>query len=357
MESLLQGERPQFAPDTTYLNTAAHGLLPAGTVTAIRTAADEMAGGLLDQVAYYRAVEEARASYARLLGVGAHRVATGSTVAVHTALVAGSLPPGAEVLVAQDEFSSLVTPFTTRGDLRLRQVPLEKIADAVRPETALVAVSAAQSLDGRVADLTALRTAAAQHGARTLVDLTQAAGWLPVSAEDFDFTVCGAYKWLLCPRGTSFLTVPEDGGGLRSLHAGWLAGQEPWDSCYGPVKVLASDARRFDEGPPFLSYLGAVRSLELIERVGRSAIAAHDLALAGRFRAGLADLGMTPVPADSPIVSVPGTGDVAEELNRAGVRASVRGGSLRVSFHLYNTAGDVDRALDALAGPVGRKRP
>jgi selenocysteine lyase/cysteine desulfurase len=45
-------------------------------------------------------------------------------------------------------------------------------------------------------------------------------------------------------------------------------------------------------------------------------------------------------------VDVPGA---AERLERAGVRASVRAGSLRASFHLYTTAADVDAALDALA--------
>jgi len=44
------------------------------------------------------------------------------------------------------------------------------------PETALVALSAVQSADGRTGDLAAVRAAAAAHGARTLVDATHAAG-------------------------------------------------------------------------------------------------------------------------------------------------------------------------------------
>jgi selenocysteine lyase/cysteine desulfurase len=275
---------------------------------------------------------------------------------VHTALIAASLPAGAEVLVAENEFSSLVTPFDQHGRLLLRQVPLEKLADAVRPETALVAVSAVQSLDGRRADLDAIRAAAAQHGARVLVDLSQAAGWLPISATDFDYTVCAAYKWLLCPRGTSFLTVPAAGGGLRPVHGGWLAGADPFASCYGPVEVLADSARRFDEGPAFLSYLGAARSLEAVEEIGVAAIGAHDLALARRFRAGLARLGVDPVPGDSPIISVPGLGNAAESLGRAGVRTSVRAGGLRFSFHFYNTVADVDHALGALDGQARHTR-
>jgi selenocysteine lyase/cysteine desulfurase len=66
------------------------------------------------------------------------------------------------------------------------------------------------------------------------------------------------------------------------------------------------------------------------------------VALANRFRAGL---GLA--PSNSAIVST--TIDGAEEkLARAGVRAAVRAGSLRASFHVYTTEEDVDAALAAL---------
>lgn len=345
----MTGLAPQeCAPRTTYLNTAAHGLLPARTVAALGRAVAEMADGSLDQLKYIEQTERARAAFGRLAGVPADRVAIGSTVAVHTAVVAGSLPPGSEVLLAEEEFSSLPTPFAQRGGLRVRQVPLDGLIEAIGPGTALVAVSAAQSADGRVADLAALRAAAREHGARTLVDTTQSTGWLPVSAADFDYTVCGAYKWLVSPRGTSFLTVPEDFGGLRPLHAGWIAGQDPWASCYGPVAELARSARRFDETPAFLSYIGAAESLSLIEELGQEAIGAHNLALARRFRDGLKHLGHAVPPSGGPVVSVPGLGAAAAELERAGISAASRAGSLRVGFHFYNTAEHADRALNAL---------
>ncbi len=81
------------------------------------------------------------------------------------------------------------------------------------------------------------------------------------------------------------------------------------------------------------------------------AVRAHDLSLADRFRAGLATLGHEPLPAPgSPIVSVPGLGRMQPELSAAGIQVSNRAGNLRASFHLYNTAADVDRLLDALSG-------
>ncbi|WP_286257816.1 aminotransferase class V-fold PLP-dependent enzyme [Streptomyces graminofaciens] len=346
-ESLVRAE---FAPKSVYLNTASNGLLPARTVAALQQAALVRAEGR-PLTALHADVEEARASFARLAGVPADRVAAGASVAAHTGVVAASLPAGAEVLTAEDDFTSVLNPFHVRGDLKVRTVPLERIAESVRPGTALVAVSAAQSADGRVADLPALREAARDHGARTYVDFSQAAGWLPMEADAYDFTAAVGFKWLMGPHGAAFLVVPEDFGGLTPILAGWVAGENPWDSCYGPVAELAHSARRFDLTHALFTYAGLRHSLALIEELGVDAVHAHDLALADRFRAGLARLGHAPVPAPgSAIVSVPGLGVRQPGLSAAGIEVSNRAGNLRAAFHLYNTAADVDRLLDVLSG-------
>lgn len=348
MESFENLVRAEFAPKTTYLNTASTGLLPARTLVAMRDAAASAAEG--QPLDMFADVEACRSAFARLVGVPASRVAAGASVATFSGLVAASLPAGAEVLTAEGDFSSLVNPLHTRGDLKVRSVPLERIAESVGPDTALVAVSSVQSADGRIADLAALRDAARAHGARTLVDASQSNGWLPLAAGDFDYVAAVAYKWVLCPRGVAFLVVPEDFGGLTPLFAGWASGEHPWDSCYGPVEELAHSARRFDESPALFSYTGARHSLALIEDLGVDAVHAHDTGLADRFRQGVRSLGHEPVPAPgSAIVSVPGLGHRQGELSRAGVQVSDRAGNLRAAFHVYNTAADVDRLLDVLA--------
>jgi selenocysteine lyase/cysteine desulfurase len=347
MESFESLVRSEFAPRNTYLNSATLGLLPARTVTAMTAAVAAAATGRPTDM--FADVEAARAAFARLTGVPAARVAAGASVAVYSGLVAASLPDGAEVLTAEGEFSSLVNPFHQRAGLKVRTVPLEGLAEAVRPGTALVAVSAVQSADGRVADLAAVRAAARAHGARTYVDVSQSAGWLDVRGDDHDYLAAVAFKWLLCPRGVAFLVVPEDLGALPAPFAGWIAGERPWDSCYGPIAELARSARRFDESPALFSYAGARHSLALVEEAGPAAVRAHDLALADRFRAGLAALGHRPVPAPgSAIVSVPGLGRLQGALSEAGIEVSDRAGQLRAAFHLYNTPADVDRLLDAL---------
>lgn len=348
METFESLVRAEFAPKNTYLNTASNGLLPARAVTALHEAVRLRAEGR-PLTPLYADVEAARASFARLAGVPAERVAAGASVAAHTGVIAASLPPGAEVLTAEDDFTSVLTPFHLRGDLKVRAVPLERIPESVRPGTALVAVSAAQSADGRLADLPALREAAHEHGARTYVDFSQGAGWLPIDAGAYDYTATVCFKWLLGPHGAAFLVVPEDFGGLTPVLAGWVAGERPWDSCYGPVAELAHSARRFDLTHALFTFAGLRPCLELVEELGPDAIRAHDLALAERFRAGLAGLGHEPIPAPgSAIVSVPRLGHRQGELSAAGIEVSDRAGNLRASFHLYNTPADVDRLLDVL---------
>jgi selenocysteine lyase/cysteine desulfurase len=348
-QDLLAAEYAGVAPG--WLNTATHGLPPARTAAALRRALDSWAAGRPDLDGYEEAVAAARSGYARLVGVDASRVALASTVAGAVGLVAAALPAGAEVLAYEGDFSSVVQPFAGRADLRLRLAPLEAIAEQVRPSTALVAVSAAQSADGRVADLPAIRAAAAAVGARTLVDGTQAVGWLPIDPGQYDFTITHGYKWLVSPHGACFLTVAGHAEqALSPAFAGWYAAEDPWAGTYGPVARLAPGARRFDARPAYLPFVGAAASLSLLLDLGVAAVRAHDLALAARLRTGLASLGLACLPGDSPIVSLPSPPPwVPERLTAAGIRFSTPADSVRLSPHLHSTQADIDTALNALS--------
>jgi selenocysteine lyase/cysteine desulfurase len=305
--------------------------------------------GRAEAAAYDEVVNRARHLFARLVGTTPERVAIGNQVSTFTGLVATSLPDGARVLAAEEDFASVLFPFLAHADrgVQVKTVPLAGLVDAIGPGVDLVAVSAVQSADGRIVPggLEALASAAARHRALTYVDATQAVGWLPFDADRFDFVSCAAYKWLLSPRGTAFGVVrPERLGMLRPLYAGWYAGDDPWTSIYGPPLRLAKDARRLDISPAWLSWAGTVPALELLAEVGIAAIHRHDLALANalRGRLGLA-------PGDSAIVTVAVDGGL-ERLRTAGIKASVRAGAVRLSFHLHNTEADVDAVAHALGG-------
>jgi selenocysteine lyase/cysteine desulfurase len=158
-----------------------------------------------------------------------------------------------------------------------------------------------QSLDGRICNRPAIEQACQRVGAKLLLDATQALGWLPIDGARFDYVVASAYKWLLSPRGTAFMSVrPELVGSLRPYGAGWYAGEDIWESIYGAPLRLAEDARRLDISPAWFMWLGCAEALAFIERVGIAAIHQHDVQLAALFCEGLGR-----APTGSAIVSVP----------------------------------------------------
>lgn len=130
---------------------------------------------------------------------------------------------------------------------------------------------------------------------------------------------------------------------LFPISANWYAGEDLWNSLYGPPLRLANDARRHDTSPAWLAWLGAVPALKLIEKIGVNMINRHDVGLANDFRDGM---GMP--PGQSPIVSVRGIPQAREQLAHHGLRASVRGDGVRLAFHIYNSKEDVKKALQAL---------
>jgi selenocysteine lyase/cysteine desulfurase len=335
-----------WRPETIYLNTASYGLPPEPAWQALQGALADWRGGRTSWEGWGTATDAARAEFATLTGARVEDVVVGATVSGLIANVAAAVPDGARVLAVEGEFTSLIFPFlaqSARGvDVEL--VPLDRLAEAIDGDTAVVAVSAVQSSSGAVADLDAIGAAARHHGALTVIDATQACGWLPIDATRFDAVACGAYKWLMSPRGTAFMALdPALAERLVPHQAGWFAGEDVHSTYYGGPLRLAESARRFDTSPAWFSWVGTAPALELVNRIGVAAIGEHDVRLANRFRAGLG------LPAgDSAIVSadVPGAG---EAFTRAGVLSSTRAGRLRAAFHVYNTDADVDAALDALA--------
>lgn len=280
-------------------------------------------------------------------------MAAGANVSTFVGLVASALPNGARVVSTDVEFTSALWPFMVQGrGIEVDCVPVARLAEAIDSRTDVVAFSAVQSMTGELADLEAVAAAAAHHSAMTVVDATQACGWLPLDAGRFDAVACGAYKWLLSPRGTAFMSVrPELRERLTPHGAGWYAADDPYSSFYGPPLRLATGARRLDASPAWFPWVGTAPALELLLEVGIEAIHEHDVRLANLFRQGL---GLE--PGDSAIVSVEAPG-AEEALRGTPVMAAARSGLLRTSWHLYNVEDDVGRVLELLSAGVPRSAP
>lgn len=342
-------------PDPGYLNTSSYGLPPRPAWDALQQALSDWRTGRTSWEGWATAVDESRALFAGLVGADPATVATGASVSQLLAPVGAAIPDGATVLVPDVEFTSNVFPWAVHGGrgVTVRTAPVDRFVEAITADVDVVAWSAVQSATGEVADGAAISAAARAVGALTVVDGTQAAGWLPLDAGAADVLVGTAYKWLCSPRGTGFLVVdpalagrhPDVVARLIPLAANWFAGESVHDSYYGLPLRLATDARRFDISPAWHCWVGTAPALRVLTEVGVAAIGAHNVGLANEFLAA-----MDQPPSNSAIVSVPADDTAVERLHAAGVRFGMRAGRVRVAFHLYSTAADVELAARALRG-------
>jgi selenocysteine lyase/cysteine desulfurase len=335
------GERFDVPPG--YLNTASVGVPSARTADRMVATIADWRTGAAQPAEFDIDVRIARSAWADIVGVPVETVAIGATVSQQIGLVAASVPEGTRVLTVRGEFTSVTFPFAAQAHrgVTVTEVDPAQLGDCA-PGADLVAVSAVQSADGAVADLNALRAT----GVPVLVDVTQAAGWLPLDLGWADYVVGASYKWLLAPRGATWLAVREDRRNDVIAHgANWFAGEDPWEAIYGLPLRLASTARRLDLSPVWFAHRGASTALPWI--------ASLDMAVVRDHCAGLADTLLTEMglaPRGSAIIALDLSTEQAARLTDAGVVASTRAGRTRLSFHLYNTMTDMDLVLRALKG-------
>jgi selenocysteine lyase/cysteine desulfurase len=290
-------------------------------------------------------VHSARVAWARLVGASVDNVAIGATVSQLIGLVAASVPDGTRVLTVRGEFTSVTFPFAAQAHrgVVVTEVECSELVSAVASAD-LAAVSVVQSADGAVADLEAVRAVAADADTAVLLDVTQAAGWMPLDLGWADYVVGASYKWLLAPRGAAWLAVrPDRLADVIPIGANWFAAEDPWEGIYGLPLRLSMTARRLDLSPVWFAHRGAATSLPWLADLDMAAVRDHCVGLADAV---LTELGLE--PQGSAIISLDLSAKEADRLADAGVVASARAGRIRLAFHVYNTIADVELVLRSL---------
>src|SRR5215831_15539520 len=155
VSDVLMAARTLFdpSPETIYLDAATYGLPPRPTVEAMHRAVDDWQTGRADWMQNWdQAGERCRADFAALIGSTPEEIGLIPTVSAGVGTIAASLSDTDEVLVPDDEFTSVLYPLLVSG-VRLRTAPLDQLAQAVQPGTTLVAFSLIQSQSGKAAAL------------------------------------------------------------------------------------------------------------------------------------------------------------------------------------------------------------
>ena len=239
-------------------------------------------------------------------------------------------------------------------DGRTEVADLEKIVD---DNTRLIEVSQVSYVNGFRFDLKEVADVAHEHGARVLVDATQAVGALvtDVGKDGVDFLSAAPYKYLMGPAGLAFLYVKEDAlSELEPDRIGWKNQIWKGDRAEDPPEDKES-AEKFEYGTiHFQGVYALEKSLEYINGIGMEAIEKRVLELSGYLWKEAHDLGnemYTPEGTKSPIVSFfePNASEVASKLMAEKVKVTGReahGGHIRASPHFYNTKAEIDRLIE-----------
>jgi len=361
--------------DRIYLNNASIGPIPARTQRAIDAVeAARRDPGTFEDAELMGILRDARAAVADFIGARADEVALAPNTSYGLNVAAAVLPlrAGDTVLVSEGEFPANVYPWLLRQrhGVRVELVPrtpqgwpdeerlLERVQD---PGVRALAVSFVQFASGYRVDLERLGRACRASGTFLVVDAIQGLGQCPLRVDDLavDLLACGAQKWLLGPWGAGFLYVRRElVGELQPAFAGWMAfrGTDDFSRLTDYDATFHADARRFEMVTlPFQDVAGMTASLALLREIGVERVAAHQRSLrqvleAATARGGLSLVSPTDPAHDSGIwcVRKPGIEAAYARLRAAGVAASLREGSVRLSPHAYNTADDVARVVDLL---------
>ncbi len=237
-----------------------------------------------------------------------------------------------------------------------------RILEAIDRDTAVVALAPVHWTDGTRFDLEAIGSRAREVGALFVVDGTQSVGAQPIDLKKLavDALVVAGYKWLMGPYSVAAGWFgPRFDGGIP-LEEGWIAreGSEDFRNLVNYRDGYQPGAIRFDVGERsnFTLVPMMVRALELVLEWTPERIAAHAGAL-NRFLAhALVERGYRVeeevwrarhiLGVGMPAGVDPGA--VRDGLEGAKVFASLRGGALRISPHLYNGQADAEALLAAL---------
>ena len=309
------------------------------------------------------------------------------TEAINTA-VYGLIDPkvGGHVICTHTDHNSILRPLQTmvdRGWIEQTRIPIDPttgqvdpqtIAQALRPDTRLIAITHGSNVTGAVQPIRAIGAIARAAGVPLVVDAAQTIGHWPIDvvADGIDLLAAPGHKALLGPPGTGFLFIsPKWVDRVRPLKQGGTGSQSE------QPRQPETMPDRFESGS--LNAIGIAGLLEGVKWVQSQTVpslALHQMELIKTFLEGVGDIeGLSvygPLTARDRVgvfsvrlrgVAPQDLSDTLENdfgiLTRAGLHCAPLvhravgtadiGGTTRFSFGAFISMPDVQYATDALA--------
>jgi len=292
-----------------------------------------------------------------------------------------NIKEGDEIIVSQLEHHSNLVPWqelTKRKNAKLLSIPLksdltldmEEFKKLLSPRTKLVSVTAMSNVLGTLTPTKEICELAHKAGAKVLIDGAQSAAHSPTDVQDIDcdFFTISAHK-MLGPTGVGVLYGKKE---LLEATAPFLFGGEMVKT------VTQNDAEwndlpwKFEAGTPNIAdVIAFAKAIEFLEEIGMENIKKHDRELLDYAKSIFSKYeNVTLHSPEDPeqcgsVLSFTIKGihphDIASIFNEEGI--AIRSGqhcaepllkslnlnaTARMSFYIYNTTKDIDRAETAL---------
>ncbi len=328
-------------------------------------------GGVLKEIA------STRRDAASLLEADADEIALLGPTSLGLSLFANGIDwkPGDEIVLYGEDYPANVYPWLnlqSRGVairyLRpesLGRITPECVEEALTPATRLVALASAHFQTGWRIDIPAIGALLRKRGILFSLDAIQTLGAFPTPASEVDFLSADAHKWLLGPLAAGIVYVARERFETcrPTLLGSWNVKSPDFQA--QQVIEFEEGGRRYEPGVLNIAGIYGMRaSINLIREQGLESVSSLILRNRDRLEEGLSSLGfefLSPrsfEPLRSGIVTARHPGKdpslLFAVLEKAHVSASCRktrdhGTWFRFSPHYYNTATEIDRALDVLS--------
>jgi len=373
------GSAFRLPPERVWLNASHQGPLPQRAAEAVQAMVGwkQQPHHMSTPEPFVEIPGRLRSVLAELLGAGTDEIAlaNSSSYGLHVVANGLGLEAGDEVIVAANDFPSDVLPWLRLKDhgVVVKQLQpegevltAEEIAAEISPATRAVCLTWVHSFSGHVIDLDAVGELCRRNGALFVVNGAQGVGGIPVvpGSRSVDALVGVGFKYLCGPYGTGLLWLGSRAmDQVSSDKLYWLSALTADDLArevldLDQIEAPTSAARHDVFGTAnFFNFAAFAASAGLVLETGVDRIYAHNLALAERLVDGidparfeLQDRG--PVECQSSILFARPLRNSLEEVGArlvaGGVDVARRRGMIRLAPHFYNTAADIDRALEVI---------
>ena len=326
---------------------------------------------------FFNQTDDLRAVAAKFFHSSPNDIAIVPSASYGLSLAAANVPVrrGEKILVLAEQFPSNLYPWwrlAAEKEAEIVTAPWPEDGDwtttvlnELKEGVALAALPHTQWTSGGMLDLERIGEACRRLGTAMALDLTQSLGAYPFDVRKVqpDFAVAACYKWLLGPYTTGVLYVAPKWHEGRPLEENWICRDNARDfsGLITYTDGYQEGARRFDMGERsnFALLPATICAMEQLLAWGVEEVSETLGALNRRLVEGAAELGFSAAPEKFRSLHYlclrssdgPPKGLMAE-LRKEHVYVSVRGSSIRVTPHLYNSEQDIDHLLAVLRRTV-----